>query len=114
MHTGQTNRDWEQGPVTIRALRSLTQQAFAAVRDAVCAVPGGWTLEQHADYDGYLSFLVSSEDDQDAPTFVISGRLGQIELAQFQDDQLRTLGQFANIEAAIAELINALPDCRNG
>jgi len=113
IHTGQTNRDWEQGPVTIRALRSLTRQAFEAVRDAICAVPGNWTLEQHADYDGYLSLLVSSEGDSHAAIYVISGRLGQIELARFQDDQLRTLGQFADIEAAIAELINALPACRN-
>lgn len=109
MHTGQTNRNWEQGPVTIRALRSLTPQAFAAVRDAICTAPGAWALEQHADYDGYLSFLVSPEGDHDAPIYVISGRLGQIELAQFQDDELRTLGQFADIEAAIAALIAALP-----
>jgi len=38
MHTGQTNQNWEQGPVTIRALRSLPQQAFAAVRDAIYTV----------------------------------------------------------------------------
>lgn len=112
IHTGQIDRAWEQGPVTIRALRSLTRQAFEAVSNVISDLPGQWTLERHDDYEGYLSVLISPEGEADAPTFLISGQVGQIELAQFQGDQLRTLGRFEDLEATIAELARALRQSR--
>jgi hypothetical protein len=108
IHAGQIDRAWEQDPVTVRRLRSLTPQAFDAVDEAIRELPGRWTLEQHDDYEGYLSVLISPEADSDAPTYLISGKLGQVELAQFQGEELHTLGRFDNIEAAIAELVRAL------
>jgi hypothetical protein len=108
IHTGQIDRAWEQGPVTIRALRSLTPQVFKVVADAVGEVPGNWVIEQHDDYDGYLSILISPEGDSDAPSYVISGQVGQIELAQFQGDELRSRGCFGHIEATTVELVRAL------
>lgn len=108
IHTGQIDRAWEHGPVTIRALRSLTRQAFEAVADAIGEVSGSWALEQHDDYDGYLSALISPEGDRDAPSYLISGQVGQIELAQLQGDELHTLGRFEDIAATIAELVRAL------
>jgi hypothetical protein len=107
IHTDQIDRAWEQGPVTIRALRSLTRQAFEAVSDAISDVPG-MTLERHDDYEGYLSVLISSEAGTDAPSYLISGQVGRIELAQFQGDELHTLGRFEDIEATTAELVRAL------
>jgi hypothetical protein len=108
IHTGQIDRAWEQGPVTIRALRSFTPQAFKVVADALGQVPGDWVLEQHDDYDGYLSVLISTEGDSDAPSYLISGQVGQIELAQFEGDELHILGWFEDMEAATAELVRAL------
>jgi hypothetical protein len=108
IHTDQINQAWEQGPVTIRALRSLTDHAFAAVSDAIAELQGGWTLERHDDYEGYLSLLISPESGIDAPSYFISGQLGYIELAQFQGDELHTLGRFGDIEATTAELVRAL------
>jgi hypothetical protein len=108
IHTGQIDRAWEQGPVTIRALRSLTQQAVGTVSDAIAGVPGQWTVEGHDDYDGYLSVLISPEGEADAPSFLISGQVGQIELAQFQGDELLTLGRFEDLEATTVELVRAL------
>jgi hypothetical protein len=108
IHTGQIDQAWEQGPVTIRALRSLTQHAFDAVSEAIGGVPGSWTLERHDDYDGYLSLLISPERGSDAPSFLISGQVGLMEVAKFQDDELHTLGQFENLEATTAELVRAL------
>ncbi len=108
-HIGQTDRAWEHGPVTIRALRSLTGQAFEAVRVAIAELPGGgWVLDAHDDYDGYLSLLISPERGSDAPSFLISGQVGLMEVAKFQGDELHTLGRFESLEATIAELVRAL------
>ena len=108
IHTSQIDRAWEQGPVTIRALRSLTGQAFEAVSNVISDLPGQWTVQGHDDYDGYLSVLISPKGEADAPSFLISGQVGQIELAQFQGDELHTLGRFEDLEATIAELVRAL------
>jgi hypothetical protein len=108
IHTGQIHQAWEQGPVAIRALRSLTSEAFRVVADAAGELPGTWRVEQHDDYDGYLSVLICAEGDNNAPTYLISGQVGQIELAQIQGDELHTLGRFENMEAITAELVRAL------
>jgi hypothetical protein len=108
IHIGQINQAWEQGPVTIRALRSLTGDAFQALSDAIAELQGGWILERHDDYDGYLSLLISPTSEINAPTYFISGQLGHIELAQFQGDELHALGRFKDIEATTAELVRAL------
>jgi hypothetical protein len=108
IHTDQLDRAWEQGPVTIRAFRSLTQQAVGSVSDAIAGVPGRWTVDGHDDYDGYLSVLISPEGEADAPSFLVSGQVGQIELANFNGDELHTLGRFEDLEATIAGLVEAL------
>ena len=108
IHTDQIDQAWQQGLVTIRPLRSLTEQALEVVRDAIRRVPGDWTFERHDDYDGYLSVLIAREGDLDGPTFLISGQVGHIELATLQDEELHTLGRFEDIEATAAELVSVL------
>jgi hypothetical protein len=105
---GQLIGVYEPNPVTIRALRSLTPQALDAVGDAVRDLPGQWALERHEDYDGYLSLLISSESDSGMPAYLISGKIGDIELAQFDGNQLHTLARFDDIEATTAELVRLL------
>jgi hypothetical protein len=114
LHTHQNSRVWDQGPVTIRPLTGLTQHACDAVNEAIRQVPGSWTVEQHDDYDGYLSLLISHESDPNPVTYLISGKIGQIELAQFQHDQLQTVGQFKDIEATVSELVTRLNRCTEG
>jgi hypothetical protein len=105
---GQLIGAYEHSPVTICALRSLTPQALDAVGDAVRDLPGRWTLERHEDYDGYLSLLVSPEDDCHRSTYLISGKIGDIELARFEDEQLHALARFEDIDATAAELVRLL------
>lgn len=108
MSDGQIIGSYEHSPVTIRALRSLAPQALDEVSDAVRDLPGRWALERHEDYDGYLSLLVSPEGDSDMPTYLISGKIGAIELARFQGEELQALGLFNNTQATIAELVTVL------
>lgn len=104
MHNSQTHRDLEQGPVAIRALRSLNQLHVDAVQAAVAACGGDWVIGCHNDYDGYLSIIVE-RSDADNSTFLISGRLGHVELGQLIGDQLRQVGEFKVIEQVVTELV---------
>lgn len=97
---------YEPSPVMIRALRSLTQQHVDAVQ---AALPVAWSVDQHDDYDGYLSIVVAhGHDSGTTPAFLISGTTGHIELAELGDDVLNPVGRFATIEATIAELTAAI------
>jgi hypothetical protein len=105
INTGQIYREWEQGPVTIRALRSLTRADADVVVEAVQALGSGWSVEQVDDYEGYLSLLISALDESAAkPDLLISGKLGQIELAELRGDNLHTFGCFKTIDQAVAKL----------
>jgi hypothetical protein len=109
IYSGHSNRVWEQGPVTIRALSSLTSEASGVVKRAVERAAPDWCVDTIDDYDGYLSIVVSRVDEHEGdPTFLISRRADQIELARLQADQLRSIATFATIEDATATLIGLL------
>ena len=105
VHTGQTET-WELGPVTIRALRSLTREHADVVSQAVTRLGIGWTTECYDDCDGYLSIMVSPETEVQ-PTYVISGSIERIELARLHDDKLVRLGIFNTVQEAVT-LLGAL------
>src|SRR3954465_5052979 len=99
IYSGQTNRVWEQGPVTIRALSSLRREASDIVQRAVDAAAPTWSVDQIDDYDGYLSIVVSRIDEREQdPTFLITRRTDLIELARLQADQLQPIATFATVE----------------
>lgn len=108
MHTSPSFSDLEQGPVTIRALSSLTNEHVARVGEVVAARAPGWIVHQHDDYDGHLSLLVSPPQDHGEPSYVISGTVDAVELAAMRDDVLCTLGRFENVDAALTELSSQL------
>jgi hypothetical protein len=109
IYSGQTNRVGEEGPVTIRALSSLTREASDVVKRGLGRAAPGWCVDEVDDYDGYLSIVVSPIDEREGdPTFLISGTAHQIELARLQADQLQTVATFASIEDATAKLIGLL------
>ncbi len=109
MQPSQSDRDLEQGPVTIRALRSLTSDQAEIVSKAVTAVPGEWAVEYHDDYDGYLLIMISPDPSSSAgPAFLISGKADEIDVAELHDDEMHQLGCFSTIEEATAELANAM------
>ena len=93
----------DQGPATVRALHSLTARDRDALRAAVRGAGGLWTVLEHEDYEGYLSFLVTPERDG-APGYMISGRRGAVELAAVAEDDVAMLGTFASIGALVAVL----------
>ncbi len=99
----------EQHPVTIRAIQSLTQSQADAVSRAVGALSAEWSVDQHEDYEGYLSLVVSRDDQKSTgPTFLISGSVDRIELAELRADELHRLGNFSAIDELIAELARTL------
>lgn len=92
---------------SVRALRSLTRRDADAVRSTVRAAATGFTVQEHDDYDGYLSLMVST-DDATARSFVVTGQTGAIEVAALHEDDMVPLGKFPSIGAAMIVLRSAL------
>ena len=97
----------DHGTAVIRALSSLTRRDADAVREIVRALGGAFGVQEHDDYDGYLSLLLTPAQET-APSFLVSGRVGAIDLAEFDDDDMTPLGTFASIGAAMLVLRPAL------
>lgn len=87
----------------IRALRSLTRRDADAVRSTVRAAATGYTVQEHDDYDGYLSLLISPPNDS-ASSYVVAGRTGAVDVAALQNDDMAPLGTFPSIGAAMIVL----------
>ena len=97
----------EQGVAPIRALSSLTPRDADAVRATVRAVGCAYSVQEHDDYDGYLSLLLLPTDAA-APSFLISGRTGAVDLAELDGDDMAVMGTFASAGAAMLVLRLAL------
>ncbi len=109
MHSSRLYLNPEQHPVTIRAIQSLTPSQADAVRQAVGALSAEWSVDQHEDYEGHLSIVVSRDGQRGTgPTFLISGSVDRIELAELRADELHRLGDFSAIDELIAELTRTL------
>ena len=93
--------------IAIRAFRSLTRQDADAVRSTVRAAATGYTVQEHDDYDGYLSLLLTPPDDS-AASYVVAGRTGAVDIATLRDDDMAPLGTFPSIGAAMIVLRPAL------
>ncbi len=105
MHSCPLYLNPEQHPVTIWASQSLTPSQADAVSQAVDALSADWSVDQHQDYEGYLSLVVSRDGQKGiGPTFLISGLVDRIELAELRADELHRLGNFNAIDELIAEL----------
>jgi hypothetical protein len=91
---------------TVRALSSLTKRDAAAVRATVRATGNLYRVDEHDDYDGYLSLLLTPL--QAGCGFLVSGRTGAIDLAELQGDEMVPLGRFPSIGAAMLSLRPAL------
>ena len=111
MNTSQPNRlhHLEQGPVTIRALRSLTRQQADVVNQIVTKIAGQWAIEFHDDYEGYLSILVlSAEPGREGPVYIVSGTNSRIEVSVMDEDTLRDVGCYQCMNQAAARLSEVL------
>jgi hypothetical protein len=107
VHTTPTHFLLEQGPATVRALRSLSRRDADAVRATIRAAGGEWTVEEHDDYDGYLSLLIAPARDG-GPAYLIAGRTDAVEVAELRSDEMIALGSFPGIGAATAVLRRSL------
>lgn len=108
MYADPTNREWEWAAI-VRALGSLTDGDVAAIRAAVLAEGGRYWLEQHVDYDGYVSVLVSAKADADR-AFLVSGRRDAVELSAVKGEAIFPLGAFDSVDATILALRPALDE----
>lgn len=107
------------GDATIRALSSLTRRDADAVRATVRVAASNHTVEEHDDYDGYLSLLITP-DRETSPSFMVAGRTGAVDLVEMHGDEMIAIGSFASIGAAMIVLRPALersgadrdPSCR--
>lgn len=98
---------------TIRALSSLTRRDVDAVRATIRAAACSYTAQEHDDYDGYLSLLLTPADETH-PSYMVAGRTGAVDIAELQGDDMAALGTFPSIGAAMAVLRPALERHRPG
>jgi hypothetical protein len=97
------------GPAVIPALSSLTHDHATQIENAVKTSAPEWDVDRTDDYDGYVAVLVSLKHDIDArPTYLISGTVDRVELAEVHGDTLRELGPLDSLEQAIEALIAVL------
>lgn len=94
----------DEGPVVIRALRSITRAQADVAAQAFGRSGAPWIVEYHDDYDGYLTIVVSPVAS-DATTFVISGTIDDVALSEMHDDELQTRARFGTVDAALAALV---------
>lgn len=105
LNARHVDQGFESRPVVIRALSSLTQEHARQIAEAVQGVDPDWELDLLDDYDGYLSVLVSRQDEAEGqPCYLISGSIQQIQLSEIESDAMRQLGVFDTIDQAIALL----------
>ncbi len=87
----------------VRALSSLTRRDADAVRATLRAAGSSLAVEEHDDYDGYLSLLLTAADPN-GPSYLVSGRTGAVELAELRGDDMVIIGCFAGIGPAMLTL----------
>ena len=100
-------RSLQLGLPSIRALSSLTRRDADAVRATVRAAASSHTVQEHDDYDGYLSLLITPARETRS-SFMVAGRTGAVDVAELWADEMVTLGTFASVGAAMTVLRPAL------
>lgn len=100
---------WEQRATIVRARHSLTGRDTAAVRASVRAEGDHYDVEEHVDYDGYVSLLLTARDDVDR-AFLVSGRKHAVTVSAIAGDSLRSLGTYPDVADAMAALQPALDE----
>lgn len=93
--------------VNIRAISSLSRRDVAAVHATVRAAAMRHTIQEHDDYDGYLSLLITPVNPAH-PSFMVAGKTGAVDLAELWGDDMVALGTFPSIGAAMIVLRPAL------
>lgn len=86
----------------IRAFDSLTWRDANAVRETVRTSGALFTVEEHEDYDGFLSLLLTALED--GACYLVSGRIRAVELAAIRGDELEPIGRYASVGAAMVVL----------
>ena len=116
MHTHPTSANLDQNFALVRAFRSLRVGDADIIAKVVDAFGDTWSVQTGDDYDGYLFMLIEPSDDKDEqlPNYMVTGQIGQIELAMVDGDDCRTLGRFEDIYGLTAELTFRLLDVATG
>ena len=107
MHANETDS------ATIRAFSSLTRRDADAVRATLRAAACSYSVQEHVDYDGYLSLLLTPADET-RPSYMVGGRTDAVDIAELQDDDMAALGTFRSVGAAMAVLRPVLERNRPG
>ncbi len=101
--------DLEQTLVPIRALSSLTSSDVDMLSCAVNRLTTGWMVQTCDDYDGYLSILIEPADQAASQaSYLISGTVNRLELAQLCGDELVTVGIFGDVHTVIDQTVRFL------
>lgn len=102
LNTSQTFINQETLPVAVRALRSITQDQVRTAVQALSAHDDLWIVDQHVDYDGYLSLVITHHVH--IATFVISGTVDRIEIAVLREEELQPLGVYQTFDEALLQI----------
>lgn len=110
MHTQPIYSDLDQNTALVRALRSLRAEDAEVVAKVVAAFDDCWSVHTDDDYDGYLFMLIepSDADAEQLPSYLVSGKTSQLELAIVAGDDYRAVGRFDDIYGLAAELATSL------
>ena len=103
VQTFPTHQPQASASATIRAFTSLTRRDADAVRNTLRAAACCYSANEHDDYDGYLSMLLTPADEAH-PSYMVGGRTGAVDIAELQGDDMAALGTYPSIGAAMAVL----------
>lgn len=86
----------------IRAFSSLREHDVQVVQAMLVLIDGSWTIEQHTDYAGDLSLLLTEGSDATSDhTFLLHRTIDGIHLVDVADEAYQHLGTFKQIGEAL-------------
>jgi len=81
-----------------------------ALATALPGLPGAWSLERQASYDGTFLLVLIPQNEDIFPTFAIDRDRSGVRLSVLRDDAYSTEGTFATVEAALDAIRRAISE----
>lgn len=104
-HISAWHRPVAWGPRSEPRRSGLTDTDFARAQRILPLLAGDWSVDQHEDYSGTVSLVITSTDDhEDAPAFALHLEDGMIQCGTVVHDRYQVLGHDLRIENAFRRI----------